>query len=409
MKKRLSKKKHVSKRSYFRHALPVTVWLTCVAVVVWLFYHRTQQFQVLGVACGQIRQVSVTSTGRIREMSVELFQPVTAGQTLAVVDTVLENEQALQAELEMDLATAAAETERLGALLIPTQEQLQADAADSQINRADNDRRFAVDVESARLRILELQVTIASDRVILNDVSVEVKKLADLVAKEVMAPYELERLQAQYESLASKIEQNERLLEQARATLRQAEDRHAEFSTQTLPTLSVDHALDAIRKEITVQEALMKGALAQLKALESRRSVTVTSPIDGVIVPLSEQTNDTPMQSPEGQVMHRVGEVVTAGEPLFAVVQTEPTEIIAYVGESQLGVLKDAMIVELITTREPRQIAQSFVSAVGPVVELKPQRLWRHPQVAEWGRPVLIQIPPGLSVVPGEVVGVRQP
>jgi hypothetical protein len=36
-----------------------------------------------------------------------------------------------------------------------------------------------------------------------------------------------------------------------------------------------------------------------------------------------------------------------------------------------------------------------------------PQRLWRNPNIPQWGRPVLIDIPPGLSLVPGEVVGIR--
>ena len=76
-------------------------------------------------------------------------------------------------------------------------------------------------------------------------------------------------------------------------------------------------------------------------------------------------------------------------------------------GQSQLGVLKEAMAVELITIREPRQVAQSFVSSIGPTIELKPQRLWRNPTIAEWGRPVLIQIPAELTIAPGEVIGIR--
>lgn len=398
---------HINKRYYLRHLLPVTVWLGAVALVVWLFYHRTQRFEVVGIARGQIRQVAVSSTGRIREIAVDLFEPVRAGQTLAVVDTVLDNEQALEAELKAQLGATRAEAERLAALLIPTQEQLQADVAGLQISRADNQRRFAVDVENARLGILELQAAIASDRVTLNDLSMDVKILEDLLEKQAIAPYELQKVQVQHESLASKLKENERSLEQARADLKKAEERYEEFSRQTLPEQSVDHALEAIRKEITVQEELMKGLLAQLAALETRRSVEVTSPMDGVVIPVDSQANDALMQRPGEQVMRRTGEVVSAGDPILAIAQKEPTEIIAYVGQSQLGFVKEAMAVELVTIREPRQVTQSFVSSIGPTIELKPQRLWRNPNIAEWGRPVLIQIPPDLTIVPGEVIGIR--
>lgn len=407
MKMKLSSGNHMSKRYYLRHLLPVTVWLGAVVLVVWLFHQRTQNFEVVGIARGQIRQVAVSSTGRIREVAVKVFEPVRAGQKLAVVDTVLDNEQTLEAELKSQLAAAGAEAERLAALLIPTQEQLQVDVAGLQSSHADNRRRFAVDVENARLRILELQAMIASDRVTLNDLSMEVKILEDLLAKQAIAPYELKKVQVQYESLASKLKEDDQSLEQARTDLKKAEERYEEFSRQTLPEQSVDHALEAIRKEITVQEELMKGWLAQLAALETRRSVEVTSPMDGVVIPVYSRANDMLMQRPGEHVLRRTGEVVNAGDPILAVAQKEPTEIIAYVGQSQLGVLKEAMAVELITIREPRQVAQSFVSSIGPTIELKPQRLWRNPTIAEWGRPVLIQIPAELTIAPGEVIGIR--
>ena len=96
-------------------------------------------------------------TARIIEIPVELFQPVKAGQTLAVLNTVPASEWTTEAELKTQMATAAAEVERLMASLIPTQEQLRVDAAGLQINHADNERRFAVDVEAARLHVLEVQ------------------------------------------------------------------------------------------------------------------------------------------------------------------------------------------------------------------------------------------------------------
>ncbi|HNU31641.1 MAG TPA: HlyD family efflux transporter periplasmic adaptor subunit, partial [Sedimentisphaerales bacterium] len=101
------------------------------------------------------------------------------------------------------------------------------------------------------------------------------------------------------------------------------------------------------------------------------------------------------------------GEVVSAGDPILAVAQTQPTEIVAYANEQQVGYLKDDMTVELVKMRYPAQIAQSNVRSIGPTIELLPQRLWRSPTIPQWGRPVVIAVPPGLDLVPGELVGVR--
>jgi multidrug resistance efflux pump len=235
MSKKRPRNTHVVKRYYLRHLVPVVVWLVAVSAVAWLFYQRAERFEIVGIAQGQVRQVAASSTGRIRSVSVSLFEPVHAGQTLAVVDTLLDNEQTVEADLKAQLRVAAAEAERLASLLIPTQEQLQADTAGMKINRADNERRFAVDVEAARLRILELQATLASDRVTLDDLAMEVRILDDLLSKEAIAPYEVERARVQYKSLDNKVQENQQQLEQTREDLRRAEERRNEFAQQHLP------------------------------------------------------------------------------------------------------------------------------------------------------------------------------
>jgi len=406
MKTKRSGNDHIRKRYLLRHVLPAAVWLTAVGAVVWLFYQRAERFEVVGIAQGHIRQIAMNCTGRIRNISVDLFEPVKAGQTLAIVDTLLDNEQTLEADLRAQLAVAAAEAEHLTSLLIPTQDQLETDVAGLKIDRADNERRFATDVDNTRLRILELQATTAFDRGTLDDLGVEVKIVEDLLSKEAIAPYEVEKARIQYKTLESKVRENQQLLQQAREDLRKAEERRDQFSQQGLPEPSVDHALEAIRREITVQEEVMKGLLAQLTALESRRNVELTSPIDGVVIAVHGRGNDALQQRPGEQMVRRAGEVVPAGEPILVVAETEPTEIVAYVNESRLRLLKDQMTVKLVKAREPAQIAESQVLRVGPVIELMPQRLWVNPNVPQWGRPVLIGIPAGLSVVSGEVVGI---
>jgi hypothetical protein len=77
------------------------------------------------------------------------------------------------------------------------------------------------------------------------------------------------------------------------------------------------------------------------------------------------------------------------------------------VNEQQIGYIKKGMPVELVKSRSPAQIARSKIADIGPTIELMPQRLWRSPMIPQWGMPVLIGIPPGLELIPGEVVGIR--
>jgi multidrug resistance efflux pump len=395
------------KHLYLRHLVPLTIWLAAVAAVTWLFFQRVQRFEAVGIARGQVRQIAANCTGRIVEIRAPLYAPVQKGQTLVVVDTVTDNEQADEAKLRSQLAAAAAEAERFSAQLVPTQEKLRADCANMQMNQKDNWRRFEMDVDGARLRILDIQASLAAERVNLDELAVQVKINQKLLEEEAIVPFELEKIKVRYESAAKRVQENEQRLGEAKTVLAETQQRRDEFNTHEVPEQSVDAALEAIHKQIAVQEQIMKGLLEQLAAWKTRRAVELKAPIDGILIPIHAQRNDALLQRPGEEILRRPGEVVRAGDPILAVAEAEPTEIVAYVNEQQLGYLKDQMPVELVKTHLPPQIGQSKVVSIGPTIELMPQRLWRTPNLPQWGRPVLIDIPAGLRLVPGEVVGVR--
>jgi len=403
--------KRISLRNYpFRlrlHLLPILVWLGAVVCVIGLFTRRVQRFEVLGMARGQVRQIAATCTGRLTDVRVNLFEQVDAGQTLAVIDTILDNEQLLEAELKSQLDTAIAEIEHLTAQLVPTQEVLLADEADREINRATEMRRFLVDADQAKLQIYELKAQIASDRVLLADLAAEVKITEALLEEEAVAPYELQKAKVQHDSLAKKVEENQRMLEQAERDLESAKQRLSDFSQRQLTHPSVDSALEVIRKEAAVQERLMDGLLKQLEALNSRRAVELKVPFDGVVIPIQGQANQTILRRPGEDVIRRAGEVVRAGDTIFAVAELKPSEIVAYISESQLGLVREKTPVEIIKNRPPEQKARCEVTYVGPTIELMPEQLWHNPAIPQWGRPIIIEIPEGMELVAGEMVGIR--
>jgi len=301
-----------------------------------------------------------------------------------------------------------AEIEHLAAQLVPTQDDLLAEKVDRQTNRLSDSRRFSVDVENARVQVLSLRSQIASDRIILEDLAMEAKIVRDLLEQDAVAPYELEKTQVQYNALAKKIEENEHLLEQGKSDLALNQQRWDEYARSHPFHPSVDDALEVIRKQIGVQERLMDGLLSQLEALKFREALELKAPIDGVVIPVQQRANEARLRRPGEKILRRPGEVVAAGEPILAIAEVRPSEIIAYVSDKQLGQVEEKMLVELIKDREPPQIATSQITHVGPTMELMPERLWLNPNIPQWGRPVVIDIPEGLELVPGEMVGIRR-
>ncbi len=390
MKKKLPKTNHVAKRNALRHLVPVAVWLTAVSVVVWLFCQRAQRFQVVGIAQVQVRQVAANCAGRLKSVPVRLYDRVTTGQVVAVVDTVLDNEYD-EAVLRAQIGTISAEIEHLVAQLVPTQNDLEVSRTDRETTRISDLRRFSVDVENARLRILELKAQLAADRMTLQDLASEVKITEDLASREAVTPYELAKIKGQYETLAATIADNEQLLEQAQVNLETAQQRLTDYTGVQPHQVSVESALEVIRKAIGVEEGRMQEVSARLEALQRRHALELTSPVDGVV----------------SQIWRNEGEAVAAGDPIVTIAEVRSTEVTGFARQELAGLVRENMTVEIVKATEPMQVATSRVTYVGPVVEQMPAQLWQNPNTPQWGRPFTVSIPPDLIITPGEIVGIR--
>jgi len=388
--KRISHRNYLVGHLYLR-LLPVVVWLAVVGIVVGLFSMRAKRFEVIGIAEGQLYQVAATNPGRITDIPVELFSEVKKGQTVAVVDSVLDDEITPE-QIRFQLATIQAEVEHLLAQLSTSKDTLLADKSDRENNHIVDMRRFAVDVENARLEILSLKALLASDQIVLGDLAMEVKITQHLLKQEAVTPYELQKAKVQYNTLAQKIAENEQMLEQAKKDLQEAIQRQDKYAKQELYIPPVDNALDVIRKAANVQERLKDELLAALEALEARKALEFKAPFDGVV----------------SQILHRPGEAVLAGEPIVTITEARPREIIGYVSEVQSHQIEKGMKVELIKTSKPEQIAYSKITYVGPNIEQMPMQLWRNPNFPQWGRPFSVEVPDKIELLTGETIGIRK-
>ncbi len=380
------------------HVLPVLIWLVAAVGVGVLFHHRSQRFEVLGIAQGEVREIAATCTGRLKSVPVQLFEEVRKGDVVAVIDTVLDNEY-----LEAELATVSAEIQHLQAELVNTQETLLAEAANLETDRIAARRRFSVDVENARLRVLELKTMLETDRIMLEDLQLndQIFMTRNLSDQDDTTHYERQKMKVEYNALAKKIEENEHLLAQADSDLEQARQRRDEFAQRQLEYPAMDSALEVIHRAIKVQEQRMEELSARRVAL------VLKSPIDGVVSQILRRPVRRTAEGVVRQMIGRAGEAVLEGDPILTVANSKSSEIIAWVGGEHLGRVREGMVVKLIKENEPAQIASSQVTYLGPIMEVMPQQLWIISDIPQWGRPMLIPIPPGLKLIPGETVGIR--
>jgi multidrug resistance efflux pump len=366
------------------HVLPVLIWMAAIVGIVVLFRHRAQRFEVLGLAQVEVRQIAPTCRGRLVDVPVHLFQKVSQGQTLAVFNTVLDDEH-----LEAELATLSAEIQHLVAQSNAARSAYVAEVDTRRSEWVAERRAFAGDVVTAKFRVLELTKLLESDRVMLEDLGLDIKRFIFEAPLETddAAVYELQKMKVKYNALAKKIEENERLLNRTQQELKEALQREDEFVRNNEPYVGVSDkaAQDLMLRAMKVLEQRMDELNAR------REELVLKSPFDGVI----------------RQIQGRVGEAVLPGRPVLTVAETIPRQIITYASQEQAKQIQEGTRLKLLKTGEPVQIASSHVVYLGPNIEQIPARLWRNPNIPQWGRPVLIEIPQGFDLVPGEVVGIR--
>jgi len=368
------------------HILPVLVWLAALAVVIFLFRQQTRGIEVFGLALGQVREISATSSGRLLNVPVQLFQTVNEGDPVAIVDTVLDHKH-LKEELESKRAVVSAEIERLQAQLKATEDQMAAEVSEREAGTIADQRRFAVDVENARLEVLQIKAQLETDQMTLEQLQLDKKIFVaqGRLQQEGASIYDLKKTEVAYNTLVKKIEDDQFLLSQAESNLQYAQKRLEDFLQRQVRHPSVDLALDVIRKEILIQEKTVEDIL------QGRVALVISSPFKGVV----------------SAIRRSPGEAVLPGEPILAISETEPREIIAFFNRSEVTRIHANMKVEIAKEGEPLQIAQSQITHLGPDVQLMPEQLRLSPDVPQWGRPVLIKIPPGFKLIPGEVVRIR--
>jgi multidrug resistance efflux pump len=377
------------------HFLPFVVWVGTIAIIVALFSHRSKRYEILGIAQSPVHQIAATCDGRLKGITVELFDEVKQGDVLAVIDSVLDNERP-RPEIGAELAVIEAE---MGYLAAQSKEARIAYAA--QVNNrvtenAAERRPFAMNVSDAKLRVLELTATIEQDKLLLDELDLDITRfvMSGSLDTNDLAIYDLQKMRVRKDNVAKRITLNETILNDARKIEADAVSRQELFKDVLQPGLAeADQAAeDALQKQTEMLARQMDEVLVRLESVKKREAVELRAPFDGVV----------------SLVQRNPGEAVLAGDPIVTIAKRKPDNIVAYANEKQAGQVKTNMKVQLIDRNStPNLLVASHVIYVGPTVEQIPARLWRNPNMPQWGRPILIEIPSSLDILPGAMVGIK--
>lgn len=367
--------------------LPVSVWIVALAAVAVLFQHESLKIDLKGIAFSYEQSINSVETGYIRSIPVTLYQEVKKGDTLAVIkENTVAREEYVDALLQAKRQTAEAELGRLRAELEAAEDRWLVDELERSNDITTMHRRLTVDIERARLEVLQIKSSLEPQRLSLKDLEVEIEIVKNLLKNNAAEDYELQKIQAQYDILKETVFREEKLLVQAQEDYDAAVLRKDEFE-QKVPKrpLVADTELAPIRQAILVQEK----RIAEL--VKQRDIIVLTAPFDGVINTLT----------------YKPGETVMRGDAIMTIVKPTPEVVTAWVSQQEMDQVSVNMKVEVASQNPPFQAFRSQISHISASLEVIPKRLWKDPARAEWGRCVQIPVQPGFACVHNEILDIR--
>jgi multidrug resistance efflux pump len=369
----------------FLRVLPVLVWCGAVLCVVGLFHRRTARFEVVGLAQPEVHQVAATCDARLVSVKYQLFDKVKAGDPVVVLSTELDDE-VIDAELE----TIAADMNQIVAQLTELRENYIAEIFNRESEWWAEMRAFTADIVTTHRAHRDANEVLENNLAILDRTNKEIESfkiehLNDL-ASDISIFNKLKTMERNRDKLLEQIERNRGKVAEYEKEYEEALDRRERYKVYRPTAGTTDQEANNVI-------AIAKEAFERRReALLARREpLVLTAPFDGYV----------------SQIQREVGEAVMQGVEILRIAKEKPRAIVAYANEGIVGDLEIGKRVEVIKGSKPPQKGPSTVTYIGPAVEQLPQRLWQNPNMPQWGRPLLIEIPVDMKLIPGEMVGIR--
>ena len=341
--------------------LPILAFAAVAAAIFYLWNRNLGPSSFVGEVEAVRQNVASPKPGQLADLGVDPFQPVKAGDVLARVITTDPK------VIEASLAVIRAEVGLLKTGMDPIV----------------NQHRDAVNYQQLRLSWLVQRVDLAGARVRLQFAENELQRITKLFEEKIVPQGLGQNGVVGYEvalrdrdALGTEVAERAKVVDELEQKLHQLKvPDEWENPQSTSPTISA---------ALAVQEEKLRLTEAQLNP------ISLKAPMNGVV----------------SKIYHRSGETVLAGDPIVSLSAASAQRIIGYMRQPLPFEPKVGDTVKIYTRRPHRQMADARILQVGVQMELvaAPMRIRGYGTAMERGLPILLNLPAGLEVHPGELV-----
>ncbi|MGC3961352.1 MAG: HlyD family efflux transporter periplasmic adaptor subunit [Verrucomicrobiota bacterium] len=337
-------------REFRTRLLPLLVVAGLIGTIAFLWRNHTGQATMQGIGEGVRSNITAPQTVQIQKWLVEPYTVVAAGTPVVVVAP----------------ADARADFDRLRSMLDLQQIRSQPSQAE------DN----AMNFERVRIEQLKTKSELAIARVKLEQAERDVTRNAGL-AREKLVSQDL------YE-----------LAINARDALK------AEVEEKTKATAQIDQRLENLRAIGEPGFSPATGNNALLAQLEKAQQAAAKN--------LEPQTLVAPISGMVSQPLRQTGEFVPAGEPLLTISSARADHVVAYLRQPYRFDPQVGMTAQVTTRTGQRQAFLSQIAQIGAQIEVLTNALamMRPGQMVDVALPVILPVPPGVNIRPGEIVDI---
>jgi len=359
---------------------PVLIWGIAVGLAFFLVGRQQVFVDAIGVAESQTTLVAPLLDGTVHSLAVDVLDEVTAGQVVGMMDDSLVRAELTVAESLLDQARAALEAESRRF----AQEQLLQEAS-----TRDDERRFVVDEERARLDHLDRVIQHETDKVDLERLAVQVKRQEAMRNQHVLDDATYDETRLAYEVLRTKVERDAEAIALAEANLKTAAERRNRLNPVDFDSSVTDAVLKSLQADIAAQQA------AVMEVQSRREALVLRAPVKGRVA----------------SIVRRPGESMLAGDPIMTIVGEYSTRVMAYVDERAPLTFHVGDAVEVLSRTHPKTVANGTILKVGAHMEPFPLRLLTYtsadPMMPPHGIQVLVGELPDGAFRPGEALDLR--
>jgi membrane fusion protein (multidrug efflux system) len=307
--------------------------LAAVAVGAWLFVTRGRESTDDAQVEGHVTPMAARVGGTVLRIAVVDNKVVKAGDVLVEIDQrdyqiALEKARAELADAEATLLAA-----RSNVPLTSTTASSGVSTAQGSVEQArSGSAATEKQIDAAKARLNSAQAKQREAQANANRAIRDVERLKGLLAKEEVSQQQYDAMAAAAEAQRAAVDSAQAQVVEAEADILVAESRLAASRAGELQAQSALRSASTVPEQVAVTRARVASAEARIQQFKAAvdqaelnlQYTTVKAPVDGVLARKSVNP----------------GQVIQAGQPLFAVVQVSDVWITANFKETQLAQMK---------------------------------------------------------------------